>query len=805
MRRTRRLMSVAILAQVALAAPAATGGEFLDITRASVVFPAASSGPEKKAVEMLIGEVARRTQLHWSAVHEWPTEPVPVIVVGSGAFSDGLAEKLGAHLAGAAAPGKSEGYLLAVEKREPNAVVLVHGSDARGVLFGVGRLLRSLRMQRGRISIPGDLRVSTSPRYPLRGHQLGYRPKTNSYDGWTLEMWERYIRDLAVFGANAVELIPPRSDDDADSPHFPLPPIEMMRGMSRILDEHGLDVWIWYPAMDEDYEDPKTVERALAEWGEVFRQLPRIDAVFVPGGDPGHTRPKVLMALLEKELEVLHRYHPRAQMWVSPQSFTKEGLDEFLEILKKEQPAWLSGVVFGPQVRGSLAKLREAVPARYPIRHYPDITHSRQCQYPVPGWDVAFAVTEGREGINPRPRGQASIFRRLQEHTAGFITYSEGCNDDVNKVVWSALGWDPDADVREVLGEYGRYFIGNALAEGFAEGLLLLEESWEGPLLSNAGVYDTLGRFQAMERAAPPEVRLNWRFQQGLYRANYDAYVRSRLIHETALEDEAMAMLRGARRIGSLAAMARADSVLDRVSTERVASDWRARVLELAEALFQSIRMQLSVERYQAISVGRGANLDTIDVPLVAFKWMKQQIDEIRKLDGEGERLQAIDALLRRTDPGPGGFYDDLGDPARQPHLVKGPGFDEDPAFLESALVSFSNQLDGPVAWWHHAESLQDGPLKMRYSGLDPAARYKVRVVYGGDSPLQKIRLAAGEDESIEIHSLFLKPFPVRPVEFDIPPGATAKGNLTLTWRRTPGLGGNGRGCQVSEVWLIRK
>ena len=36
--------------------------------------------------------------------------------------------------------------------------------------------------------------------YPLRGHQLGYRPKTNSYDAWTPAMWEQYVRDLVVFG-----------------------------------------------------------------------------------------------------------------------------------------------------------------------------------------------------------------------------------------------------------------------------------------------------------------------------------------------------------------------------------------------------------------------------------------------------------------------------------------------------------------------------------------------------------------------------------------------------------------------------
>ena len=96
---------------------------------------------------------------------------------------------------------------------------------------------------------------------------------------------------------------------------------KMMIEMSRLANEYGLDVWIWYPAMDADYSDPKTVEFALKEWGEVFRQLPRIDAVFVPGGDPGHTEPKHLMALLEKQTAVLHRYHPKAQMWVSPQSF----------------------------------------------------------------------------------------------------------------------------------------------------------------------------------------------------------------------------------------------------------------------------------------------------------------------------------------------------------------------------------------------------------------------------------------------------------------------------------------------------
>ena len=798
----------------------------LDVTKAIVVSPANLSGPEKKAVTMLIEEVARRARIRWENKTSWPGASDPVIAVGpasmlpafAGPYADELAKDQGV-------PG-AEGYRIRIKHGQSAPAVFVIGNDARGVLFGVGHLLRALRMRPGSITLPDDLNVATKPRYPLRGHQLGYRPKTHSYDAWDLDTWEQYYRDLVVFGCNAVELIPPRSDDAATSPHFPRPPMEMMTGMSRLADEYGLDVWIWYPAMDKDYLDQKTVDFALQEWGEVFKRLPRINAVFVPGGDPGHTQPKYLMALLEKQTENLQRYHPKAQMWVSPQSFNQEWMDEFLGILKEQQPRWLSGVVFGPQVRLSLPQLRAVVPQQYPIRHYPDITHSRQCQYPVPDWDVAYAVTEARECINPRPLGEAVIFRQTQPDTIGFLTYSEGCNDDVNKTVWSALGWDPDANVLDILREYSRYFIGERYADDFAQGLLALERNWHGPLLGNEGVYGTLAQFQSLERAAAPQVLKNWRFQQALFRAYYDAYTRSRLLYETGVEERALEILRrcrtepGARqaaqsqRMGSLEAMAEAEKILDEGKSRRVSEDWRERVFELAEALYQSIRMQLSVEKYKAIAVDRGASLDTLDFPLNNRLWLKERFARLRRLATEAERLKGFEEILEWTNPGPGGFYDDLGNVARQPHLVRGPGFAKDPGAMESPRVGFEEDLvvDEPdekpegarrTSWIDHAESLFDAPLRMRYTGLDPQARYRIRVVYAGDSPRRKIRLDTAE--GLEIHPFITKPFPFKPIEFDVPPRATKKGELNLLWHRERGLGGNGRGCQVSEVWLMKK
>src|SRR5499426_791723 len=778
----------------------------IDLTRAVVVVPADFSGPENKAVMMLIEEVEKRTQLRWPRVNQAPNEGAPFISINRAAIKGGSKVLL-----------VREGYQI----KTAGNTVSVTGNDARGVLYGVGRLLRSLRMTKRKITLPDDFDIVTAPKYPLRGHQLGYRPKTNSYDGWTLPMWEQYIRDLAVFGANAVELIPPRSDDAADSPHFPLTQIDTMIGVSRICDEYGLDVWIWYPALDRDYSDPKTVEFALNEWGEVFKKLPRIDAILVPGGDPGHTQPKFLMALLEKQTENLHRYHPNAKMWVAPQGFSQEWMDEFLGIVKTE-PKWLAGVVYGPQCRLPLPKLREALPAKIPIRHYPDITHSRHSQFAVPDWDTAYALTEAREIINPRPTQMAAIFRLYQPYTVGFITYSEGCNDDVNKALWSALGWNPEADVVEILRDYSRYFIGPNYADSFTQGLLALERNWVGPLLTNRGVNTTLQQFQSLERQAAPQDLANWRFQQALYRAYYDAYVRSRLLYETAVEEQALEKLRDARRTGTLAAMNEAERILDRAVTEGIAQDLRARVFELGEALFQSIRMQLSVEKYKAIAVGRGANLNTIDFPLNNRLWLKQQFSEIRKPAPERERAERLDEIVNWRNPGPGGFYDDLGNLTQQPHLVRGPGFEKDPSLLESSAVSVVNPSDGaagaiaansefaligigsqpagPISWWDLAETYYDTPLRMRYTGLDKSAQYKIRVVYVGD-PQRNMRLVA--DDKFEAHPLIKKE--MRPLEFDIPQAATSDGELNLSWYQAPGSRGAGRGCQVAEIWLIKK
>lgn len=782
------------LLAILLAAGSAFG---LDLHNAHVAPDSNLSAREKKAVQMLIEEVERRTALSWPDSGSGPTIRIH-------------------HASGA---GPSEGFHLAVR----NESVEIQGNDERGTLFGIGRFLRELRWDHLQASID-DLDITASPKFKLRGHQIGYRPKVNAYDAWTPAIFEQYLRDLIIFGTNAVELIPPRSDDDDDSPHFHLTKIDMMAEMSRICDEYGIDVWIWYPAMDKDYSNPSTVESALKEWSEVYKRLPRIDAIFVPGGDPGHTEPKYLFALLEKEKQELRKYHPNGQMWMSPQNFDAQWFAEFLDLMKAE-PKWLDGVVYGPWTRVTIQDLRAKIPARYPIRYYPDITHTIHAEFPVPDWDVAFAVTEARESINPRPTDYAKVFHHMMSSAQfGFLTYSEGVNDDVNKFIWSGLGWDPSQDVSEILREWARWFISPKHETALAQAVLDLEDDWHGPVATRPSIDETLQKVQAIERAATPQMLLSWRFQQILYRAYYDSYVRQRLLYESGLEQQAMDSLRNAHRTGSAIAMDAATHLLDESLTHPAAEDLRNRIFALAEALYQSIHAQLSVDKYKAIAVSRGANLDTIDFPLNNRVWLKDQFSKIRAIANEDERLTAIDVLLHRTDPGPGGFYDDLGNTSMQPHLVnEGPGYAKDPGSFHSTrseYAAFSGGLIGrtsadatkpdgpakfiltPMAWWTWAETRYETPLTMRYEHLDPNASYRVRVVFVGHATDPRIRLVA--NEKYQVHGWINKPDLMGPLEFPIPADATRTGTLTLRWYLDQGQGGFNGSIDIAEVYLIR-
>jgi hypothetical protein len=784
----------------------------IDLSHAVVLAPSDADGPETAALQLLLDEAAKRTGETWQVQTYTPKSTAACgtcILIGR---EDQLRAAPFAHPVAAwpSALEKPEAFRVdTVNTADSKAghIVRIAGQDDRGTLFGIGYLLRHIRFAPGQAVLPAPMNVVTAPRFAVRGHQLGYRFKNNTYDAWTPQQFEQYIRDVAVFGANTIELLPPRTDDAPSSPLFPQPAMQTMTRVSGILKKYGLRCSVFYPAMAQNYADPATVASELRAWGDVFRQLPQIDDVFIPGGDPGHTDPAVLFPFLAQVAAVLHQSHPQAGIWVSAQGFNAAAMQRFYALVSA-RPAWLAGIVVGPQSRDSLIVQRAHIPAPIPIRFYPDIAHTMHSQFPVPEWDEAYALTEGREVIDPRPMAETAIFHHYASSMNGFVAYSEGVNDDVNKFIWTALGWSPGADPAETLEEYARYFLGDQgiRADDFAQGILSLERNWSGPLAANAGVDQTLRQFQQMQSEATLAQAANWRFQGSLYRAYTDAYERRRLIAAGAQQQRALNALADAPRTGSIQAIENAAAALTPDPAEAAALHPARDTIEtLAGQLFKNIGLQLSVAKYGASATDRGASLDTLDISLNDREWLNRQFAHIRTLGSEPERLQAIAAIVNWRNPGPGSFYDDLGDPSAEPHLVRGPGYPTDPAFFRTALDGVAGHT--PDQGWRlseisHAGRLYEGALELRYTGLSASARYKLRIDYAGEDSTQLITLTA--NGGVIIHGPRLRATNPEFVEFEIPAAATRRGVLDLRWTQLRGLGGGGRGLQIAEVWLIR-
>src|SRR5690606_37390767 len=130
--------------------------------------------------------------------------------------------------------------------------------------------------------------IESAPKYPIRGHQLGYRDRPNTYDKWDVAQYEQYIRDLIIFGANCIENIP--SEGGVDSKHMVMSRLEMNTKLSELCGKYGIDFWMWIPATF-DLTDKELRAAGLANHEEIYKTSPRVDDVFFPGGDPGDNPP----------------------------------------------------------------------------------------------------------------------------------------------------------------------------------------------------------------------------------------------------------------------------------------------------------------------------------------------------------------------------------------------------------------------------------------------------------------------------------------------------------------------------------
>jgi hypothetical protein len=796
------LRGLLCLLSAGLMAVGATAADTIDLTHAALVIRGGSlPAAEKIAPTILTEEITKRTGVSWPVSDRWPRaqETQAVIALCGAAVPAEWMPHLPAPLLAdlKAASHKAEGFHIRALPAEAGlpAVVLVVGDDSRGVMFGVGKLLRSLEWTSDSVSLPVGFSVDLAPDRAIRGHQIGYRPTANSYDAWTVEQLEQYFRDMVIFGANSVESIPLH---ERPSPLMKYGREFMNVKFGELCAKYDLDHWAWIP-VELQLPDPVKGAALLKEQEAFYKACPRLDAVFLPGGDPGDNDANDLLAFAEQMAGVLRKYHPQAKIWISLQRFSKKNTDDFYAYLTNKKPDWYGGTVMGPSSPG-MEITRQRTPQQYKLRWYPDITHIVRCQYEIPWLDPAWGVTLGREPVNPRPVDYASIYQNDYRFTDGFLSYSDGIHDDFNKCLWSQLAWRPDVAPRVVAIEYARYFFRPDLAEAGADGLLALESNLRGGILTNGSVDGTLLQWQSLEQKLAGN-HTNWRFDLHLFRAYYDAYTQQRARYEQRLEQQALAKLGEAPKIGPAAAISAARGLLNLALSQPPQKEWRTRVESLGQKLFESIGFQTSVPKYQASGYERGAVLDFLDYPLNDRWWLEDQFQKIAAMPSRAAQLERIDVIRNWENPGEGGYYDVIGHVARSPHIPK--------LLIAGDAMQHVRDMPLPTQRWMREKPrpirfawhtyLNNVPAGLTYTDLDPRARYTVKLFAQGPSPL----LIDGE--RAPLLRTGEKYDDVTEQEFEVPAKTLKDGQITLTWARLDQSRLNWRQHHyVTDVWVIR-
>ena len=754
--------------------------QVLDFSKAKIHVSSALKSPHRETyIRVLQEEIKARTELNLVVQGQSDLSPMIALVLSSDLNIDGVSVP---QLAINDAAFKKDGYCISVDANSKRPILWLMGGDDRGVLFAIGEFLRKADLSKNKIWVDKKNEIISSPQYSIRGHQLGYRNTANSWDSWNEKQFEQYIRDLALFGSNAIENIP--FQDGPPGPHMKIPREEMNLKLSQICLNYGLDYWVWTPA-DIDLADEAKFKQEVQFHADFYKKCPKLDGVFFPGGDPGSNHPKYVMPFLKAISAELKKYHPEAGMWISLQGFSDEEVNYFYEYLEKNKPDWLAGVVSGPS-SPDMANTRYRLSKQYKHRHYPDLTHTVRCQYPTENWDQAFALTEGREVSNPQPAYYAKIHNRFAPLTDGFLSYSDGVHDDVNKVIWSQMSWDPTKDVRDVMVEYARLFFGHAISEQVADGILALERNWVGPVEENGGIETNLAFWKNLENQNPG-LKLNWRWQQLIMRAYYDTYVKRRKLYEQKLERQANAILEKASEMGVLKSMETALNIVNEADKSPISPELRQKVVDYCEALFKSIGMQTSVPKYQASGAERGAILDFLDYPLNNRWWLADEFEKIKKMTNEKDQLARLEVIAKWENPGPGSFYDNISDLSKGPRVKTRTEDATDVLWADNGLsrLRLSSQL------------FQNFP-RLDYADLDPKAMYTIRISGYGEALLRV--------DGVRIEPTFYKKGIEEFKEFQLSPQYVSDGKIEVTFDEPEESHLNWRQhSKVFDIWLLKK
>jgi len=455
--------------------------------------------------------------------------------------------------AGLEPPAEPEGYLLLVGAAGEIArswgkgmpFALICGNDSRAVLYGLGRLLRMMDLDNPGLYCP----IVTKREHPA-GKERGVYFAThfnNWYESAPFEEVKTYVEDLALWGVNTLwtwfdmNWYPPGFWQQPESRGMRM--INRLKGINAVARSLGMTVGLTGLANEGFKNQPPPDLRA---------DISVRRGGFYPFSQICPSKPGGLEMILENRRKVLELLGPVDAFWYWPydqggcgcgacadekgwgKTFLKIG-PAVARVVKRTQSGlrfivstWYMSdgemqLVYDAARRsdrwfdGILLETRRAGEARVP----PD------CALSVPEISMfdCFFVSYGCNGANPAPRRFVEAAQRIAELGYGAVVYSEGVYEDLNKVVWASVLWNPEAAPEDIVEEYCRYYFGRQNTQAGKELIFGLEDTWGITRLPSASAATTkslLSLAESLEKRLPAADWCRWRWRLLAERARLD-------------------------------------------------------------------------------------------------------------------------------------------------------------------------------------------------------------------------------------------------------------------------------------------
>ena len=456
-----------------------------------------------------------------------------VLTVGEAAWSVELGLEAGIG---------TEGYKIT---DGPGGSVRILGNDERGLLYGVGRFLRSSRYD-GDGFTPGTWRGTSVPRCPMRGIYLATH-FNNYYEAASPEELDHYVEDLALWGFNLLALAYPHwqyaSYDDPAARKM----AEHLRRTMRVAKQVGMHVSVGDALNGGFTSTPKEMrgtpvpdplgrhgnfgvnlcpskpaarEQLLKNWEQLLDEFadPGLDCITYwpydeggcgcqdcwPWGARGYlSLSRAVSALARKKC-------PHIKVIVSTWTFDTPPAGEW-EALNQALAAdksWADYIQADAHEDFPRFPLERGVPGNLPLLNFPEISMWGQSPW-------------GGYGANPLPARLQRLWNQTQRKLSGGTPYSEGIYEDINKAICSQFYWDPERQAIETVREYAAFEYSPVVADDLVKVVEAFEKNHLrkeiGPSAEEA--FDCV---KSMETKLTPQARAAWRWRIVYLRALID-------------------------------------------------------------------------------------------------------------------------------------------------------------------------------------------------------------------------------------------------------------------------------------------